>query len=132
MSLENRKVLITGSDRGIRLGLVKAFLSRGSVVIATARDPSSADELTDFKSQFKENLFIFQLDTISKEMHEVVKKSLQEQDIRELDIVIVNAEISTPEHRHDSAITSTIEYLVEVYRTNSVGTLLTFQTVETR
>lgn len=127
MSLENRKVLITGCDRGIGLGLVKEFLNRGSVVIATAKDLSSSDELIGLKSHYKEKLLIYQLDTTLKDNHDAVKKSLQEENIHELDIVIANAGISNPEHPHDSAITSSIEDLVEVYRTNSLGTLLTFQ-----
>ena len=41
-------VLITGSDRGIGLALVREFEHRGWRVIATCRDPAKAAELADF------------------------------------------------------------------------------------
>jgi NAD(P)-dependent dehydrogenase (short-subunit alcohol dehydrogenase family) len=42
-----RTVLITGASRGIGLGLVRGFLNTaGTQVIATARRPDSAVELT--------------------------------------------------------------------------------------
>lgn len=38
--------LITGANRGIGLALVREFQSKGHTVIATARDPASAKDLT--------------------------------------------------------------------------------------
>lgn len=39
------RIVITGANRGIGLGLVRQCLSRGDSVIATARDPAEAKEL---------------------------------------------------------------------------------------
>jgi NAD(P)-dependent dehydrogenase (short-subunit alcohol dehydrogenase family) len=44
-------ILVTGANRGIGLALVEHYLERGDDVIATARDTSSAVELTDLASR---------------------------------------------------------------------------------
>ena len=40
-------ILITGANRGIGLALTKAFLEDDHVVIGTARDPGTAEELKE-------------------------------------------------------------------------------------
>ena len=58
-------VLITGANRGIGLQLVKEFLKLGNNkvanVLATYRDPATADELNDLAKSNK-NLSLLQLD----------------------------------------------------------------------
>lgn len=54
-------VLITGSNRGIGLGLAKAYAARGWQVIATARSPARADELNALAKEYG-NLTIEELD----------------------------------------------------------------------
>ena len=44
-SKPERRVLVTGSNRGIGLELVRQYARAGYDVIATCRDPDSADEL---------------------------------------------------------------------------------------
>src|SRR4051812_38902448 len=39
------RIVITGANRGIGLGLTRACLSRGDTVVAAARDPERAAEL---------------------------------------------------------------------------------------
>jgi NAD(P)-dependent dehydrogenase (short-subunit alcohol dehydrogenase family) len=41
----SRRVLVTGSNRGIGLEFVRQYLASGDEVIATCRDPARADEL---------------------------------------------------------------------------------------
>ena len=70
--MENRKVLVTGGNRGIGRGIVEGFLKNGNQVLATCRDvskfPYKNDKLTiaeldisDFKSidNFKKNSWRF-------------------------------------------------------------------------
>tara|TARA_B100000073_G_C23601225_1_gene520540 strand:- start:74 stop:775 length:702 start_codon:yes stop_codon:yes gene_type:complete len=71
--MENRKVLVTGGNRGIGRGIVEGFLKNGNQVLATCRDvskfPYKNDKLTiaeldisDFKSidNFKKTVEDFQ------------------------------------------------------------------------
>ena len=71
--MENRKVLVTGGNRGIGRGIVEGFLKNGDQVLATCRDvskfPYKNDKLTiaeldisDFKSidSFKKTVEDFQ------------------------------------------------------------------------
>ena len=44
--MTQRIFLVTGSSRGIGLGLVRELISRGHKVVATCRNPESASELT--------------------------------------------------------------------------------------
>jgi len=54
-------VLITGSNRGIGLGLTEAYADRGWRVIATARNPAKADELNTLADKY-DNLTVDELD----------------------------------------------------------------------
>ena len=54
-------ILITGSNRGIGLGLAEAYADRGWQVIATARNPSRADELNALAAKY-DNLTVNELD----------------------------------------------------------------------
>merc|ERR1711872_1073320 len=67
-------VLITGASRGIGLGLVKEFVSKGYEVIATCRNPDSAVDLSkvleDAKQQPAVTLDVTD-DVIRKEMLDV-------------------------------------------------------------
>lgn len=57
-----KKVLITGANRGIGLGLVKQLLLAGDMVFATCREPSLADELRVLTTVYPERLVVVQLD----------------------------------------------------------------------
>ena len=43
--MSKRIFLVTGSSRGIGLGLVRELLARGHGVVAACRNPEAADEL---------------------------------------------------------------------------------------
>jgi len=43
--MTQRIFLVTGSSRGIGLGLVRELISRGHKVVATCRNPETASEL---------------------------------------------------------------------------------------
>lgn len=54
-------ILITGSNRGIGLGLAEAYAERGWRVIATARNPGRAEELNALAEKY-DNLTVDELD----------------------------------------------------------------------
>jgi NAD(P)-dependent dehydrogenase (short-subunit alcohol dehydrogenase family) len=62
---ENGTILLAGASRGLGLGLAHAYLEQGWQVIATARDPSSADGLRALGATHRENLLLEKLDITS-------------------------------------------------------------------
>lgn len=75
---------IAGANRGIGLALTKEFLSRGHDVIATARDPGSADELNATGAD------VLPLEVTSAESTAALVQAL---DGRPIDYAIANAGI---------------------------------------
>ena len=64
--------VITGGNRGLGIEHVKQFLEKTKVkVVATARQPSKADELNGLLKQYSDRLSIVELDTSSEESIEV-------------------------------------------------------------
>ena len=56
------KIVITGANRGIGLGLTKVFLSENHNVIATTRNPENSTDLLNLKKNYSETLDIIDLD----------------------------------------------------------------------
>ncbi|MED5530553.1 MAG: SDR family NAD(P)-dependent oxidoreductase, partial [Pseudomonadota bacterium] len=85
-------VLITGTNRGIGLELVKQFLAREDTVLATCRDMGSATELRQLKNDTSK-LHIFELDVSSQKSMEDLTLQLTGHAI---DIFINNAGVYGP------------------------------------
>jgi len=96
--------LVVGANRGIGLGVVKAFLTRGWDVIATARAPDKAAELRALATQNPGRVEILPLDMADAAAVDGFATSLSG---RALDAVLVNAGVAGPAHR--SANGATIE-----------------------
>jgi NAD(P)-dependent dehydrogenase (short-subunit alcohol dehydrogenase family) len=91
-------VLITGSNRGIGLGLVERFLAKPShVVIAAVRNPGhpTAQALYSLPTGPNTQLIVVKLDvSIDKDAHEAVVELQQKRGVAHLDIVIANAGVA--------------------------------------
>lgn len=85
------KYLITGTNRGIGLELVEQTLAQGHEVIATCRDPASAEGLKALKSGG--NLRVLPLDLGSAASRESLADALQGEAI---DVLINNAGVYGP------------------------------------
>ena len=67
LTLTGKVVVVTGGSRGIGLGLVKQLLRKpGNTVVATTREPKTAQHLLDLQAQAGPSLLITQLDTTSE------------------------------------------------------------------
>ena len=124
-----RTVLITGSSRGIGAGLTKAALSDPSTfVIATCRSPSTSTELQDLAKEYNEKkLLILPLDTTSRDSYKDVMERLKLEGITTIDVLIANAGITNPDHPADPILTCSEKTMIDVFKTNCVGTMLTLQ-----
>lgn len=105
-------VVITGTNRGIGLALVKAYLARGTEVIATARQPNEARELQALAS---DKLRILALDISSDDS--VAEFSRELGDIS-VDLLINNAGSGGDYSKHDDP-----SEIIKVFNTNAVGPL---------
>ncbi|CAB02087.1 DeHydrogenases, Short chain [Caenorhabditis elegans] len=119
-----KSLLITGANRGIGLGLLKQFLKHKDIqiIIATCRDPSKAEELSNLKDS---RLHILPLDidcdeSISK-LYAEVEKLVGEDG---LTVLLNNAGILLP---YDVEGEKNRKTLIRQLETNSVSTALITQ-----
>ena len=84
-------VLITGSNRGIGLGLVSAYISKGAHVIASCRTPENVKELESLRRRHGDRLKILQLDVTKKKQLVSLDEEL---GYRKIDILYLNAGVT--------------------------------------
>ncbi len=89
--------LITGSSRGIGLGLVKEYVLNGYKVVATARSPDTATELQAFLQEHGQPTAL-PLDVSSLSSIQSCKELVANQTEGVIDILVNNAGISNKNH----------------------------------
>ena len=120
-----KNILITGTNRGIGLGLASKFLVEGYRVVATCRKPDEAQELQELKSQFPELLRIEPLDLLCQESVENLARSMGEQG---LDVLINNAGILPS--RGASIAELDPRMVSEAFEVNVVGAIRLIQSLK--
>lgn len=66
--------VVTGGNRGLGIEHVKQFLDKTKVkIVATARQPSKADQLNGLLKQYKDRLFVVELDASDEASIEVLR-----------------------------------------------------------
>ena len=113
---EHRLALVVGANRGIGLGVTKNFLAQGWDVIATARQPAKAAELHELAESHRGRLTIPQLDVGDPAAVDQFTSALGN---KQLDVVLLNAGVSGPEHR--SASKATPEEIGALMFTNAIA-----------
>ena len=103
--------LVVGANRGIGLGVVKAFLAQGSDVIATARQPAEATALAELA-----HVEVQKLDMNDPAQIDGFAAGLKG---RELDVALVNAGVYGP--RDGSADTVTAAEIGALMFTNAIA-----------
>ena len=83
-----KKILVTGANRGLGLGLVKKFLKNNEKVICTTRNFSKSKELILCKEKYNDNLEICELDLLDKDSPNILSNFLVNKPI---DLFINNA-----------------------------------------
>jgi NAD(P)-dependent dehydrogenase (short-subunit alcohol dehydrogenase family) len=120
-------ILITGSNRGIGLALVEAYLARSNThLIATCRNPEEATELQALAQKNPDRLTILALDVNDEATIEAVSRSVQQQ-FGSLDVLINNAGINpnVPEARNLGQFTG--EGIGHVVTTNAISPVIVTQ-----
>lgn len=118
-----RRVLITGANRGIGLGLVRQCLKRGYRVFAGCRSPEDAADLHDLSGQSSGLLNIVPLDVSDEE---VIAECVQlvGAEVDRLDLLINNAAI----HPNEGSLSAVKrEELLQSFLVNAVGPVLVAQ-----
>ena len=114
-----KTILITGSNRGIGLELVKESLSKNFSVIGTFRNKENSQELFQLSSN---NIKLFEMDVVDEKSVLDVSKNIH----NPIDYLICNAGINNgygsifdQDHTH--------EKMLEVLNVNVIGSILTIK-----
>ncbi|KZN34299.1 SDR family oxidoreductase [Pseudoalteromonas luteoviolacea] len=88
------RVIVTGANRGIGLALTELYLANGWQVLATVRDPSSAEALIKLSEQEASgSLAIYELDVVNYQQVNALARTLADVPI---DVIINNAGLYGP------------------------------------
>lgn len=117
------RILITGANRGIGLGLVRRYLELGERrVFATCRRPDAASELQQLAGQHGDRLTVLPLEVTDLDSIAAAAKQVAQQ-IDGLDLLINNAGINPKDGSQDFAAI-TPETMLNVMNVNVVGPLM--------
>jgi NAD(P)-dependent dehydrogenase (short-subunit alcohol dehydrogenase family) len=94
--------LVVGATRGIGLGVVREFLSRGWDAVATARHPPEASRLADLANTHPGRVDIVRLDMNDPAQIDGFTEAL---GARTLDVALINAGVYGPGHQSASVVT---------------------------
>jgi NAD(P)-dependent dehydrogenase (short-subunit alcohol dehydrogenase family) len=131
MANSQKRVLITGANRGIGLEFARQYLSRGDRVIATARDPKKADALSALAREHGDALLMVPLDVTSDRSIDKARETVAAHGDA-LDVLINNAGVYGAQLGPDGQPTETLgslkaEDALRVLHTNAVAPLMIAQ-----
>jgi NAD(P)-dependent dehydrogenase (short-subunit alcohol dehydrogenase family) len=111
------RVVITGANRGIGLGLVKAFLGRGDDVHAAARRPEQASALNELAAGAGGKLRVHQLDVVEDAAAERLGEELRDLPVH---LLINNAGVGSS---YTGLANLDLEEALEQFNVNALGPL---------
>jgi NAD(P)-dependent dehydrogenase (short-subunit alcohol dehydrogenase family) len=118
-----RRVLITGSNRGLGLEFVRQCLARGDFVFASCRNPSNAADLTALSITHPQHLAILALDVTNEESIGASVEAMHLQ-VDGLDLLINNAGTYP---RGETPTTLNAETMLQTFQLNSVAPMIVAQ-----
>ena len=119
-----KKILVTGANRGLGLGLVKKFLKNNEKVICTTRNISKSKELILCKEKYNDNLEICELDLLNKDSPNILSNFLGDETI---DLFINNAGVIGHSAQHFKSVS--LNHWLEVLKVNLIAPLLITQSI---
>lgn len=122
-----QQIMITGSNRGIGLALVKEHLERGNVhIFATCRTPDTATDLQALASENPNALTIVALDVNDTTSIDAAQQAVAAKT-NHLDLLINNAGIFPRNPEHEQLGEMTHDAITHVLTTNSVSPIIVTQ-----
>lgn len=115
-------IVITGANRGIGLGLVEKFISRGHTLWACCRNPHGARELWEMERDYGDRFRIAELDVTSEREISAFREKMFETPV---DLLINNAGVF-PENSTNLA-DMTAENMTKAFSVNTLGPALVSQ-----
>lgn len=122
-----RTYLITGANRGIGLAITQQLVARGDKVVATARQPASAEALQKLGASAGGRLAVVELDVASPASIAALPGRLAEAGIGSLDVLINNAGIIGP--KRQSTLDMDFDGFAETLAVNTLAPLRVVQAV---
>ncbi len=119
-----KKILVTGANRGLGLGLVKKFLKNNEKVICTTRNLSKSKELILCKEKYNDKLEICELDLLDKESPNILSNFLGDKPI---DLFINNAGVIGHSAQHFKSVS--LNHWIDVLKVNLISPLLITQSI---
>ena len=121
------RILITGANRGIGLGLVQQYLARGNAhIFATCRQPDKADDLQALAASHPDSVTIIQLDMADEAAIHAALEVVREH-VDGLDVLINNAAMRFPNEQELFGAVKASEFLHSM-NVNAVGPFILVQT----
>ncbi|RTL10172.1 MAG: SDR family oxidoreductase [Neisseriaceae bacterium] len=120
-------VLITGANRGVGFGFVKAYLEHGYQVIACCRLPDTAIELQSLSTEYSDRLLIEQLDVTNSTDFDRLSAKYKHFKI---DILINNAGVISKYFDKLTLVQTNVEEVLKTLEINALGTMRSIQCFE--
>ncbi len=117
----NKKIMITGANRGIGLAITKQYINRGEEVYAFCRNPNNSPELNRLSME-NNKIKIYELDVCSEDSIKNASNLIENY----IDIIICNAGIGSS-YGGFMDDKNTHEKFIQVLNTNVVGVFLTIK-----
>lgn len=120
--------LVNGASRGLGLALTEKLLTKHpeSPVVATCRNPESAEKLSALKEQFPSQLTVLRLDVTQEDTMEAVAKEVSDKFGR-LDMLVTTAGVlHIPDEMEPEPKLVNVDpkNLMRAYKINAVGPIL--------
>lgn len=115
----NRRVLITGANRGFGFALTQAFVTAGDKVIAVVRNK---EHITFLEDKFGDNVVVIHGDISDDQSIDSIKSGIK--DLSTIDVIINNAGVVGTAHEIEEVDTEELLYGINVHCMAVVRTFL--------